>query len=371
MRIYSGRQLGAERSGGGSEVAHTVQIGWGRLRRRFRGIALPRVTLFRLGLVISLGSVAAMFTGNSPGFSIGKSAGLPASLLVTPPSLAAALPPRDQASAEFEPVGMDEVEDVVEDVKPAQKAKTAQDVVWNSYRVGTGESLWSIAKRHDLDIPVIVHANPALSDPRKIHAGQTLKLPNMDVIKVRVRAGQNLWEIARLYSVGAADIKKFNTLVSDKLSTGQILHILDPNLTLVAAKRLSMANKSGMLWPTGRRSVSSVYGYRMHPIYKRKIFHEGIDLRGHSGSPVYAALDGRVSFVGWVRGYGKIIVVRHGNGLSTRYAHLSATQVKRGQRIVKGQVIGKVGKTGTATGPNLHFEVRKNGLHQNPLTYLK
>jgi murein DD-endopeptidase MepM/ murein hydrolase activator NlpD len=119
----------------------------------------------------------------------------------------------------------------------------------------------------------------------------------------------------------------------------------------------------------GKR-ISSTYGWRIHPITGKRRFHDGLDIAANHGNSVYAYTDGRVIEAGWNGGYGNCVLIDHGNGLKTRYAHLSRINVKVGQKIKTGQKIGAVGSTGNSTGPHLHFEVIKNGKTQNPLNYL-
>jgi murein DD-endopeptidase MepM/ murein hydrolase activator NlpD len=129
----------------------------------------------------------------------------------------------------------------------------------------------------------------------------------------------------------------------------------------------------GFLRPVSGR-ITSNYGWRTHPIFKRRIFHSGIDLGSPMGTPIRAANDGRVIFAGWYGGYGKVVILDHGrvNGAptTTLYAHMSAINASVGQSVRRGQTIGRVGSTGYSTGPHLHFEVRVNGKTSNPLNYV-
>jgi murein DD-endopeptidase MepM/ murein hydrolase activator NlpD len=115
---------------------------------------------------------------------------------------------------------------------------------------------------------------------------------------------------------------------------------------------------------------SSTYGYRIDPITGRNSFHTGVDLIAPTGTPVVAAAGGVVATVGYVPEYGNVVEVDHDNGLTTRYAHLSRSQVKTGDVVMKGQAIAQVGMTGRTTGPHLHFEVREKGIPLNPNKFL-
>lgn len=129
--------------------------------------------------------------------------------------------------------------------------------------------------------------------------------------------------------------------------------------------------KGGRLaWPLVGQ-IRSSFGVRVHPVFRTRIMHTGIDISGSHGNPVKAAENGEVLYAGWLRGYGQVIILDHGGDITTVYAHLSKIEVNEGDKVTRGETIGRVGSTGIATGPHLHFEVRVNGKAVNPMGYLR
>lgn len=125
-----------------------------------------------------------------------------------------------------------------------------------------------------------------------------------------------------------------------------------------------------MVWPApGWGQVTSYFGMRLHPILKKYRMHTGVDIHAPSGASIVAANKGTVISAGWQSGYGNTVIVDHGGGISTLYAHASKILVRTGDNVSAGQTIAKVGSTGLSTGPHLHFEVRKNGTPVDPLQY--
>ncbi len=136
-----------------------------------------------------------------------------------------------------------------------------------------------------------------------------------------------------------------------------------------AEKRKELLRYTPTIKPT-RGYLTSGYGIRLDPWTGKLQLHEGIDLAAPRGTPVYASADGRVKFTGYRRGYGKVVRIDHNGYYETRYCHLDAIRVRRGQRVKRGELIGTVGRTGRATGTHLHYEVRVRGKPVNPLNYL-
>ncbi|ACM59341.1 murein DD-endopeptidase MepM/ murein hydrolase activator NlpD [Caldicellulosiruptor bescii] len=256
------------------------------------------------------------------------------------------------------------------------------------YTIKEGDTLWDLARKYDISVDDIFASNPGLTE--KIMPGQKIKLSKMtplinvvlekevefeDVLpkQVKVIKSENYYTTQTIVKQegkdGRAKIKAkivyMNGLEYDrKILFQQILQRPVDRVVVVGTK------KPPRYFATGRFSypvwglLTSRFGYR------GREFHEGIDLAVPWGSNVYAADGGVVEFAGWSGGYGKLIIINHQNGYKTYYGHLSRFLVSPGQKVAKGQLIAKSGSTGRSTGPHLHFEVRKNGVPQNPLVYL-
>ena len=123
--------------------------------------------------------------------------------------------------------------------------------------------------------------------------------------------------------------------------------------------------------PAPGRPVSSSFGVRRDPIIRRPAMHAGIDFRAKTGTSIASAGAGTVVKAGWNGGYGRMVEIDHGQGLTTRYAHMSKILVTKGQTVDTGDIVGKVGSTGRSTGPHLHYEVRRDGTPMDPLRFLK
>jgi murein DD-endopeptidase MepM/ murein hydrolase activator NlpD len=141
----------------------------------------------------------------------------------------------------------------------------------------------------------------------------------------------------------------------------ELLRLLDRQKSIIAC--------TPSVWPA-RGWVSSGFGYRLSPFTSEKELHRGLDICSRKSSPVIAPADGVVSFVEWDPGYGKTVIVNHGYGLATVYAHLEKVHVKKGQSVRRHQEIAQVGDSGRTTGSHLHYEVHLNGIPVNPLRYI-
>jgi lipoprotein NlpD len=199
-----------------------------------------------------------------------------------------------------------------------------------------------------------------------------------------VRAGDTLASLARDRRVPLEDLAEINGLAEDApLAAGQVIFVLTPDplapapevvqkeeeiavAILQEAPSTTGKPKEGLRWPLPEGRVSSAFGQR----WGRK--HEGIDLAAPVGTPVLAAQDGRVLYSGSsLQGYGNMVVLQHADDLLTAYAHNSVLLVRVGDRVRAGQTIARVGQSGRATGPHLHFEVRRGQIPLNPLRFLE
>jgi len=120
-------------------------------------------------------------------------------------------------------------------------------------------------------------------------------------------------------------------------------------------------------YPLVYEKETSGFGHRIHPINKKDRIHEGVDLYAKKGTDVFSIFDGKVTYSGYLEYYGNTVVIEHKNNVTSHYCHLSKIEVEAGDKLEAGDILGKVGQTGEATGPHLHFEIRKNGKPIDPV----
>lgn len=229
------------------------------------------------------------------------------------------------------------------------------------HTVKKGETLASIAKNYKISIDTICGSNN-LRTYESVAVGKVLTIPNKDGILYTMRKGSNIVSVAQQYKVSLEKILVENDLRnSDFIKIGSVLFIPD-------AKPQNIIK--GFIWPTSGRFITCGYGWRRNPITGGgREFHSGLDIRANY-EWVKAAMYGKVTFGGWMGGYGKAVIIAHPDGSKTLYAHLSQVIVQAGQYVKQGQTIAKSGNTGRSTGPHLHFEIIKNGKTQNPYARL-
>lgn len=261
--------------------------------------------------------------------------------------------------------------------------------------VQKGDNLWTLARKYNTTVHDIVRLNPEII-PEKIMPGDQLVItpgkPILEVVAIveneveeeiqyetEYHKDSNLLSQDRkILQKGANGKKKVLYRVTLENGYEKTLEAIDEEIIKEPVKQIVRVGTKKTLAQGVKRNygvvqgkrVSSGFGWRRHPIFKTRRFHDGIDITASYGNGVYAYTSGVVSFAGWNGGYGKVIYIDHGNGLQTRYAHLSKIYVRQGQKVSVGQKIGAVGSTGLSTGPHLHFEVRKYGKAQNPWDYI-
>ncbi|RMD59204.1 M23 family metallopeptidase [Candidatus Parcubacteria bacterium] len=246
------------------------------------------------------------------------------------------------------------------------------------HTVAPGETVSSIAYQYDLSVNTILWENN-LSAWSVIHPGDKLTILPFDGVTHKVKKGETLSSIAKKYKVEEKEILEANHLTNASyLQVGAKLLIPGgkkdqrPSNPIrrsysgySAVKRIISEEPRGsgnkMLWPTPGRRITQYYSWR----------HRALDIADKVGTPLSAADAGVVEKAGWSRGYGLNVVINHGGGKKTRYAHMSKLKVKKGQKVRRGELIGLMGSTGWSTGPHVHFEVIINGKKYNPLNYLK
>jgi murein DD-endopeptidase MepM/ murein hydrolase activator NlpD len=265
--------------------------------------------------------------------------------------------------------------------KKAEKKELPKSLV---YKVVKGDNLLKISHKYDTTVAQIKSENNLKSN--LLHIGDKLKLSpgkklyrvvkksktknkKIKIVSHKVRKGECLSIIARRYHSTIGAIAAENDLQSTVVKVGQKLKVPANKRKYRIAKKTSYTGKFMKMPVRGR--LSSRYGYRNHPVYHKRMFHAGIDIASPRGTPIAAAIGGKVIYAGRRSGYGKMVILQHKHGYSTRYAHCSSLLVRKGQHVRAGQLIARVGATGVATGNHVHFEVRKNGKTVNPLSYVK
>jgi LysM repeat protein len=245
-----------------------------------------------------------------------------------------------------------------------------------TYTVQSGDNVWSIATGFGLQPETVLWANPKVErSPDLLSVGQRLIIPPVDGIWYTVERGDTVEKLAKTYQTSVEKIVSFTANDLEEpynLVPGQQIMLPDGRKKVVV-----LTNRYPMTFvgkaPDGAPTGSGRFAWPAQGYLSQKFWsgHSGIDIASRTGTPIRAADDGYVRLAGrdtW--GYGIQILVDHGNGYLTRYAHLHTLKVKAGDFVKKGQVIGTMGSTGRSTGPHLHFEVIYSGVARNPLGFL-
>ncbi|BCV23935.1 M23 family metallopeptidase [Gelria sp. Kuro-4] len=259
------------------------------------------------------------------------------------------------------------------------------------YEVKAGDSLWSIARAHDLHVADLQQANPGVTE--RLQLGQKLNLvvprPYVTVVTQEEKTVSEAIPFAvetvkdsslytyekKVKTPGEAGSKKVTYALvrengqvrQEQVVTAVVEKEPVTQVVAVGTREPAVVGTGRYIWPLSRGGgvVTSRFGQRGGE------FHQGVDIAAPTGTPVLAADSGVVSLAGWNGGYGKCIIITHGNGSATLYGHLSQIFVREGQKVTKGKTIGLVGSTGRSTGSHLHFETMQGGAKKNPLAYFK
>ena len=305
------------------------------------------------------------------------------------------------------------IEETLDEVRTRQMRVAAgkekvEPIKTKSYVVAKGDSLWSIANSQGIEIDTLIGSN-VLKSSSRLRPGAVLRIPNQDGIFYTLKKGEKIEAVTKRYGVSMNKLRAANINVStDSLKTGDevflpgakpegLLEHKESEVKVAEVKKekpapvaknvktpaptktektvkpqkgeVAVRNTGGFRWPIMGR-INSPFGWRYHPITKRRDFHTGIDIKANRNDPIKSAGGGKVIYSGWMGGYGKVLVVEHNNGQSTLYAHCSTLLVGKGANVSSGQLIAKIGTTGRSTGPHLHFEVRNGNSPVNPIKYL-
>lgn len=250
---------------------------------------------------------------------------------------------------------------------------------WEKYIVQSGDTLSTIAAKFGVSTNSIKWSNSKIKDIDFIKPGMTLYIPTVTGIIHKVKSGDTVELLAAKYKSNASLIIAYNDLYGEGLKVGE--SILIPNGRKEEPKPTTTTRVASAGYSTSRYGSSSYIArtgsFRFPTIIGRNGYYNGyhwwaIDIPNSIGTPIYAADSGRIieARYGWNGGYGNTILIDHGDGFQTRYAHLSTIKIFGGY-VSKGQVIGYMGSTGRSTGSHLHFEIIRNGARQNPIYYFR
>jgi LysM repeat protein len=248
------------------------------------------------------------------------------------------------------------------------------------HEVQSGESVYSIALYYGISVDTVLWENN-LTARSVIKPGMNLSILPVNGVAHLVKKGETLGAIAKKYSVDVDKIIANNNLfdktdiqIGQKLIVpgGKKIIVATPTYVAKTPSSSSIAKlftptaeqlaQAGMLWPSTAKRISQYFSWR----------HTGLDIAGPVGTPLIAADAGTAVAAGWNKsGYGNMVLIDHGNGFKTRYAHASKLYVSVGDIVTKGQTIAAMGSTGRSTGSHLHFEVYDAGVRKNPLAYIK
>lgn len=271
---------------------------------------------------------------------------------------------------------VEDTESLVEHLERAENAEFAQSelqsLTYITYRIRPGDMIGKIAEQHSVSTDTLVSVND-IKSTRTIQVGEYIKIPSEKGILYTVKKdGETPASISGKYGVDAERCAFVNNVSMDtKLSAGNSLFIPGAEMD-----SMTLAQINGDLFRRpihGRYRLTSYFGWRPSPFTGKRSWHGGLDMACPAWTPIYAGMDGRVAEIGYNRTYGNYVVINHSAGYKTLYGHMvvRSADVKVGQYVTTGTIIGRVGSTGASTGNHVHFTVYKNGRMINPLSLME
>jgi len=245
--------------------------------------------------------------------------------------------------------------------------RRARPLAYRTHVIKNGDIIGELAVSYDLNEGTILSVNN-IKNARLLQIGQVLRIPNQDGILAVIAKGETLETLAERYGSDAGAIMVANQLFSERVLPASTVFIPGGRLSWEERQEI---NGDLFIWPiTG--IISSNFGWRGDPFGTgRREFHSGMDIAALVGTPVRAAMAGRVSSTGFDPVLGNFVIITHARGYRTLYAHLSRIRTRQGEYVGSAQHIGDVGSTGRSTGPHLHFSVYSQGSLVNPRTVLR
>ncbi|MDY4210674.1 MAG: peptidoglycan DD-metalloendopeptidase family protein [Treponema sp.] len=251
-------------------------------------------------------------------------------------------------------------------LEEAEKKLIDGGLYYSSYRIKKGDMIGVIAEKYGISQDTLISVNK-IRATRTIQIGQNIKIPSLDGILYTVKKdGETPETIAEKYEVSADEVANVNKIaVNASLDAGQSVFVPGAELDWITRQEIN-----GDLFRKPIRSyyrITSYFGWRGSPFTGRRQFHGGIDMACSTGTPIYAAMEGVISYRGYSNVYGNYVIVTHHSGYKTLYGHMSRfSKLTVGNRVTTGSVIGYVGSTGQSTGSHCHFTVFKNGRMVDP-----
>lgn len=251
------------------------------------------------------------------------------------------------------------------DAALAQDLPRDEGLCYRVYIMREGDTLSRLAEDFDVTVDTLVSFN-GIRNSRNIRIGTCIKIPNMVGVLYDVAPGDTLESLAAKYEISPDRISDVNKLFSEDLPAGRKIFLPDARLSSFTLREI---NGDLFKWPV-RGWITDRYGWRNDPFSGSRSFHSGMDIGASRGTPVKAAMEGRVTATGYNTITGNYVTIAHHSGYATLYGHLDRIDVLKGQWVSAGTRIGAVGNTGYSTGCHLHFTVFKNGRTVNPMLML-